>query len=308
MARFPGPCGEFETGAGAVRPRSYSPAVPVVEDLFGVAVQPRQLIVSLYGLFARQHEGWMSVASVVRLMADLGVDEQAVRSSIYRLKRRDLVVAEKIGGAAGYRLSDVGQEILADGDARIFGRRRATLAEGWLLVVFSVPESERERRHQLRSELTQRGFGTVAPGVWVAPGHLETASRELIRRMELTEYVELFRSQHVAFGDTRVNVRTWWDLDGLRSLYAAFLDVYRPVEQRWADQGVEGNSTAAFAEYVEMVTAWRRLPFEDPGLPLELLPTDWIGLAAEDLFDSLRRLFADSASHHVRSVLAAAFH
>ncbi|MFC4944355.1 PaaX family transcriptional regulator C-terminal domain-containing protein [Pseudonocardia sp. GCM10023141] len=282
----------------------------VVEDPFGTAqapsaVQPRQLIVTLYGLYARQHGGWLSVASVVRLMADLGVDEQAVRSSIYRLKRRDLLVAEKVGGAAGYRLSDVAQEILADGDARIFGRRRATVADGWLLVVFSVPESEREKRHQLRSELTHLGFGTVAPGVWVAPGHVETEANELIRRLRLTEYVELFRAQHVAFGDPQVNVRTWWDLDALRALYAAFLDVHRPVQQRWS-AGEGGEPAATFAAYVEMLTAWRRLPYADPGLPLELLPADWNGLAAEELFTALRERFAGPADDHARAVLAAA--
>ena len=63
-------------------------------------------------------------------------------------------------------------ELLRDGDARIFGRRARRRSDGWLLVVFSVPETERDKRHQLRSPLTRLGFGTVAPGVWVAPGHL----------------------------------------------------------------------------------------------------------------------------------------
>ncbi|MEU6263624.1 hypothetical protein [Saccharopolyspora shandongensis] len=32
------------------------------------------------------------------------------------------------------------------------------------MVAFSVPESEREKRHQIRSLLTRLGLGTVAPG------------------------------------------------------------------------------------------------------------------------------------------------
>ena len=104
-------------------------------------LQPRQLIVTLYGLYAREHGGWLSVAAVVRLMADLGVDEAAVRSSISRLKRRGLLDARRVDGVAGYALSDLARQILAEGDARIFGRRRAEESDGWLLVVFSVPES-----------------------------------------------------------------------------------------------------------------------------------------------------------------------
>ena len=80
-----------------------------------------------------------------------------------------------------------------DGDARIFGRRRAEESDGWLLVVFSVPESERDKRHQLRSQLTRLGFGTVAPGVWVAPGHLADEAAEVLARRGLAGYVDLFR-------------------------------------------------------------------------------------------------------------------
>jgi phenylacetic acid degradation operon negative regulatory protein len=286
----------------------YPVAVTAVEDpsasvLAPGAAQPRQLIVSLYGLYARQNNGWLSVAAVVRLMGELGVDEQAVRSSISRLKRRGLLVPRRADGAAGYELSPVALDILADGDARIFGRRRATVTDGWLLVVFSVPESERDKRHQLRSQLTRLGFGTVAPGVWVAPGHLEAEANEVLERLGVTAYAEVFRGQHVAPGDLRTNVSRWWDLDALRRLYAAFLERYRPVRERWSRPAGDENGTA-FAEYVELVTAWRQLPYADPGLPLELLPADWNGVEAEELFADLRELLAGPAGVHARAVLA----
>lgn len=263
--------------------------------------QPRQLIVTIYGLYARQNDGWLSVASVVRLMADLGVDGQAVRSSISRLKRRGLLIPERVDGAAGYTLSPVAREILADGDARIFGRRRATLADGWLLVVFSVPEAERDKRHQLRSQLTRLGFGTVAPGVWVAPAHLEDEAVEVIGRLDVKDYAELFTGRHIAFGGLRENVRTWWDLDALRTLYAAFIDRYRPAVERGGDV----PDIAAFAEYVDVLTAWRQLPYADPGLPLELLPPDWNAVAAEELFTTLREALAGPAGRHAWVVLQA---
>nr|WP_279580744.1 hypothetical protein [Fodinicola feengrottensis] len=64
--------------------------------------QPRHLIVTLYGLRGldgRQAGRWFSVAALVRLLADLGIDEAAVRSSVSRLKRRGMLIAEKVGGA-----------------------------------------------------------------------------------------------------------------------------------------------------------------------------------------------------------------
>lgn len=287
-------------GAG----RRYREPVTVVEEVAGQtgALQPRQLIVTLYGLYAREHGSWLSIAAVVRLMADLGVEEPAVRSSISRLKRRGLLDSRRVDGVAGYALTEVAEEILADGDARIFGRRRADEADGWLLVVFSVPESERDRRHQLRSQLTRLGFGTVAPGVWVAPGHLAGEAAEVLGRRGLAGYVGLFRGAQLALGEVRDNVARWWDLDQLHARYAEFIDRQGPVGERLAaDAGAEPEQ--AFADYVRLLTDWRRLPYADPGLPLHLLPADWNGARAADLFVDLRGRLDRPAHDHARRLI-----
>jgi phenylacetic acid degradation operon negative regulatory protein len=286
--------------------RRYRGPVTVVEEETGQggALQPRQLIVTLYGLYAREHGSWLSVAAVVRLMADLGVEESAVRSSISRLKRRGMLDSRRVDGVAGYALTELAQEILGDGDARIFGRRRAEEADGWLLVVFSVPESERDRRHQLRSQLTRLGFGTVAPGVWVAPGHLADEAAEVLGRRGLSGYVELFRGARPEQGAVRDNIARWWDLDDLHDRYAEFLDRQEPVRDRLAASG-GAEPEQAFADYVRLLTDWRRLPYADPGLPLHLLPADWNGARAAGLFHELRGRLDGPAHEHARQLIAA---
>ncbi|MFD9701005.1 PaaX family transcriptional regulator C-terminal domain-containing protein [Lentzea sp. NPDC059081] len=256
------------------------------------------LIITLFGLYARGEDNWLSVASVVQLMAELGVDGQAVRSSISRLKRRGVVVADRRDGAAGYALAEQTLELLAEGDTRIFERRRATAEDGWLVVVFSVPESERDKRHALRTSLTQLGFGTTAPGVWVAPGNLAGETRRTLERRGLAEYVDLFTGQHFGFGDLRSKVRAWWDLDELADLYADFLRRHRPVV-------LEDVTTPAqaFRTYVPMLTQWRRLPYSDPGLPLSLLPPGWNGVTAEALFGELNTTLSAPAREHALAVI-----
>ena len=84
----------------------------------------RHLIITVYGLYARHDGGWLSVATLIRLLADLGIDEPAVRSAISRLKRRGILQSRRSGGAAGYQLSAEALAILREGDARIFRRGR----------------------------------------------------------------------------------------------------------------------------------------------------------------------------------------
>nr|WP_208406470.1 PaaX family transcriptional regulator C-terminal domain-containing protein [Amycolatopsis granulosa] len=279
--------------------------VPTDPEDSGRAPKPRALIVTVYGLYARETGGWMSVAALIQMLARCGVDEPSVRSSIFRLKRRGLLTAAKAGGVAGYALSGTAREILDEGDRRIFRRRRATTGEGWLIVVFSVPESERDKRHQLRSRLSWLGFGTVSAGVWIAPAHLLDETRETLARHRLESYVDLFRSDHAGFAATAERVRTWWDLDRLHELYDAFLTRHAPVLSGYRRRRrIDG--ARAFADYVTALTDWRRLPYLEPGLPLEVLPPHWIGLRAAEVFFDLRRRLAGPAHDYVESLRAAA--
>jgi phenylacetic acid degradation operon negative regulatory protein len=250
------------------------------------AQQPRALIVSVYGMYARALGGWMSVASIIELMAELEVDGTAVRSSISRLKRRGILVAERTDGVAGYGLSPSARVILEEGDRRIFQRRRATAADGWVLAVFSVPETERFRRHQLRSRLAGLGFGTVAAGVWIAPAHVYEETRETLERLEFASYVDLFRADHLAFAGSDVRVGTWWDLDRLHLLYQNFLDIHGRVLTSYR-RGRKVSDRQAFAHFIPALTNWRRLPYVEPGLPSDLLPPQWIGLRAAEVFFEL---------------------
>ncbi len=271
------------------------------------AFQPRALIVTIYGLYAREEGGWFSVSTLIRLMAELGIEEPAVRSSISRLKRRGILLADSRAGVAGYALAPSARSIFDEGDRRIFARPRASVEEGWLLAVFSVPESQRARRHALRSRLSWLGFGTVAAGVWIAPSHLEAETRDVLDRDHLAPYVDLFRADHVAFGDVRELVEQWWDLRALQTLYDEFLVAYTPVRAAWKRRRSNPDSAKAlpgraFADYVQALTTWRRLPYLDPGLPDAVLPKGWTGARAAELFLDLRERLAGPAEEFVTAI------
>jgi len=201
-------------------------------------------------------------------------------------------------GAAGYELSGEGQAILREGDHRIFRTERARLGDGWLLAVFSVPESERHQRHVLRSQLSRLGFGTAAPGVWIAPAYLHEATVEMLARLGLSGYADLFHADHLAFGDLASKVRQWWDLDRTERLASDFVAAYEPVLLGWQGRRAASRPREAFADYVRVLTDWRRLPYLDPGLPAELLPPGWTGARAAEIFFTLQSRLAGAAGEH----------
>jgi phenylacetic acid degradation operon negative regulatory protein len=259
---------------------------------------PRHLILSLFGLYARDEANWLSVRSLIALMEDLDVDAAATRSSVSRLKKRGVLEPARSDGQAGYRLSSSALAVVREGDARIWTRPRAAVDDGWLMVVFSVPEAQRGKRHELRSLLTRLGFGAAAPGVWIAPGTAYDETLAALDRAELTSYTELFRGDYLGSGPAEVRVGEWWDLPAIAALYDEFLADHRSLT------GLRSPDPArAFSAYVPMLTAWRRLPYLDPGIPLDLLPTDWPGIRAGELFAELDGRLREPAAKHAHARL-----
>lgn len=261
-----------------------------------LATVPRSLLMTFFGAFLRRIGGWIAVADLVALMADLDLDEQAVRSAVSRLKRREVIAPERRDGAAGYRLTARGTAILEAGDARIYGRDGAA-ADGWLLVVFSIPESRRALRHRLRSRLQWLGLGTVASGVWIAPAAVEPEVRRVVGELGVGDHVELFRGAHL--GEPGA-VAAWWDLDALADEYRAYVAAWEPALAGRLDPAAH-PAPAAFAAHVRHLDAWRRIPFHDPGLPATALGAEWPGAHAWEVFRALDRRLSRPALRHVEA-------
>jgi phenylacetic acid degradation operon negative regulatory protein len=256
---------------------------------------PRALIFTVFGLCVRDLGGWIGVGRLIELMSHVGIDAPAVRSSVSRLKKRGILVGERRDGVAGYALSEYAESVLAEGDRRIFLREQPQDAD-WVLAVFSVPESERDKRHALRARLSWLGFATISSGTWIAPAHVADDTRLVLARDGLERYVELFHADHLGFGDVESLVARWWDLRSIDGRYRAFVADSQPVLRRWQDGGPgAGSAEAAFADYVRILTAWRQLPYLDPGLPPALLPADWAGVDAARLFAAVQRLLEQPA-------------
>lgn len=269
---------------------------------------PRSLIVTFYGAFGRGPEsgdGSVPIAALIRLLGTVDVDPPSVRSAVSRLKRRGLLLpARTPSGAAGYMLSGDARQLLDDGDRRIYQHPPARIGDGWVLAVFSVPEQERHKRHLLRSRLARLGFGTAAPGVWIAPSHLLAEARHTLERLELAPYVDLFTGAHAGFEPTAQAVARWWDLDAIAKLHRAFLEEHEPMLRRWAGRG-SPDPAEAYRDYLLMLDSWRHVPYADPGLPAELLPGDWPGGRSAEVFAALHARLRDAGAAHAREVLSA---
>jgi len=226
------------------------------------------------------------------------VEPSGVRASISRLLKKGILVNRRRGRESEYSLSPGLQDAFSAGDQRIFSPRQASMEDPWLLAAFTLSETQRSLRHRIRAGLTKLGFGTVAPGLWIAPVHLEEEAQDYFTRHGLDEHVIFFRAELTGGREPQPD---WWNLALLEDRYERFVKDHSEITDQV--RGRELSPQEAFALYIPILTNWRGLPYLDPGLPPEILPETWHGEQARQLFAELHDLLAAKASAHAHLVI-----
>ena len=264
--------------------------------------RPQRLLVTLLGDYWRAKREHIPSTALLRLLAEFGVSAQGARSALSRLVSRGLLARSRRGRRTLYGLTAEGRSLLDEGAKRIFafGARRVRWRGTWSVVAFSIAETDRQRRHLLRTRLRWLTFAPLYPGVWISPHpRLEKAS-EVLHALGVVD-VTLFEGSVPTFAGRRRDVLAAWDLRSLRDAYLAFLARYRPVAARLRAGRLA--PAEALVTRTRLMDEWRRFPREDPELPEELLPQDWPRREARALFDHLFGALAPAAERRVAEIV-----
>ncbi|MHC6221132.1 PaaX family transcriptional regulator [Arthrobacter sp. MMS24-S77] len=267
------------------------------------------LLRTVIGLYLRDAGGWMSTRHIIALMEALGVSAAVTRTALSRLKKKEIVLPRQRQGVPGFAITDGAAAMLARGDRRIFNPRLMSAGNRWCLVSFSIPETEREKRHQLRRRLHWIGCGTVAAGLWICPDSLREEVEEILEDLELRSMATVFVTDApLVGGSLRDAASSWWDLDAVAELHRDFIRHHGSAADGGGPGGGSDGAAASaetFASYVRCIDRWRIIPYLDPGLPAEFLPEDWPGMAGIALFERLGAAYSRPSADFVRRTLEA---
>jgi phenylacetic acid degradation operon negative regulatory protein len=246
-------------------------------------VRARSALFDVYGSYLRARGGAATIAALVRLLEPLGFEAPAIRTAVSRMVRQDWLRPVRLADGPGYALTRRAERRLDEAAARIYRTRPSTWDGRWhVLALEEVPS--RGVRERLDSSLRLLGYGPLGPTAWVAP----RPSAELSDALEGLP-ARLFHGEHD--GDDAELAARAWDLETLGSDYASFVTEWLPRVS-----AVDGSEpAAAFAASQQLLHAWRKFLFRDPGLPSTLLPADWPGTAAAEFFDEHTARLAPAA-------------
>jgi phenylacetic acid degradation operon negative regulatory protein len=262
---------------------------PAAVNTGEVVPRPQSVMLSFFALHVLGRRVAVATGSLIDVFARTGVTEEAVRSTLTRMVSRGLLERHRRGRKTYFGITSRAASVLQDGEHRIWhtGAVNRDWDGTWTLVGFSLPESWRSRRHDLRSRLVWEGFGPLQNGMWVAPGTVDVPA--LVEGLGLDAHLNVFRGAVVtAPTDARGVLETAFDIQGIAEGYRAFLD-------RWGGTAPANGAAAGIARQLLLHTDWLDLVRRDPHLPAEHLPADWPAGRAEEVFRSLARRYEGPA-------------
>lgn len=258
----------------------------------------RSMIFTIYGDYIFHYGNKIWVGSLIRLLKEFGHNEQAVRVAVSRMLKQGWIQSEKKENRSYYFLTKQGVNRIEEAGNRIFKLYPNEWDGKWRVLIYSIPEEKRQIRDELRQELLWSGFGSFSNSCWISPNNLEKEIKLLIEKYDISEYVDFFVSEYIGPNKNQTLVEKSWPLEQVVEKYEEFLTMYSKkyiADQEIINRG-ELSDAECFVKRTELVHEYRKFLFIDPGLPTELLPKNWNGALAADLFNQYYQVLAEPAS------------
>jgi phenylacetic acid degradation operon negative regulatory protein len=258
-------------------------------------LRPQSVVFALLAEHLLDRDLALFSGSFIEVLERLGIGEHATRSTLARMTRRGLLRSERHGRKTYFALTPRCTAILSDGRERIWklGAVDRTDAVEWTLLTFSLPETRRRKRYDLRSRLWWAGFRPLQNGAWLAPRPFDV--RPIVAELALEQHVRAFQIRPSPPTDPAAVIRETFELDALAGCYRAFLHAWREPAVRSAPD--------ALTLTLRLSTQWLRILRDDPRVPLRLLPAKWPAVAAQQRFRSLHRQQRTAAKAIARELL-----
>jgi phenylacetic acid degradation operon negative regulatory protein len=250
--------------------------------------------------FWRKTDLWLPARVVVKLAEDVGLSRSAVTTALSRLAARGVLENDGGGRSSRYRFTAAARERLVVGHNQVIGFGDPDVAwdQHWTAVAFSVPEADREIREAFRARLKWLGFAPVYGALWFSPMDRVAQVTETAQGYGVDDFMA-FRVEDAALEGRRPTLLSTQELP------TRYVDFTKKNESRLERLGRPNKDVReAFRIRIETMDEWRAFPWDDPGMPYELLPPSWPLAKARSTFIDVYGATDGPAEQYIRGVLA----
>lgn len=251
------------------------------------------LITTIFGDAIAPRGGTVWLGSLINTMAEFGVSERLVRTSVFRLTRDGWLQSRQIGRRSYYSLTEEGREQFNQATNRIYSQPVDHWDGEWCLLLLSALDTA--TKETVRRECRWLGFGPLSANVLAHPSPELSELDVTMRRLNVEDSLIVMRGQTIrSDAAMRELTRDSWNLDDIDARYAEFVQRFRPVYKSLSGKA-SLSEKSAFVIRTLLIQEYRKVLLRDPWLPADLLPVGWHGAAAYQLCRNLYRAVHASA-------------
>lgn len=240
----------------------------------------------------------VSLDEIIKLALRMHRSEHSVRACVNRLVRGGYLTKTKKNQTLYYQFSKDGEQkiqAVIEKHVRVEAQLRgassvdSTWNGEWTVAVFGIPENHREKRDTFRKELIKLGFAMLFASIWISPYDKSKEVRNLIKALKLDDHSAVFLSRTIHFEcckDLKKMVYKVWNLEKFEKRFKKLVNRFEELAHYLRDKQKNKetlNARKIFPTIFELQIECLELFDEEPLLPHELLPKDWIGLRCHDV-------------------------
>lgn len=222
------------------------------------------------GAWAAYHR---ALNELSELEGEEGFDFSSIKNAFYRLKRKGFIEFVKEEMVVRPAITEAGRKRL---EAILPSYDEERTWDGRIyLVTYDIPEEQKGDRELLREYLKRLGAGQLQLSVFMTPYNPKGTLKDFLEERKLKASVivsDLGEDGSIGDKNLKALVAKVYDLGSLNRRYAKFVDSWgRKGGLSFAERG-----KAAF-EFLDILDS-------DPQLPFELLPKNWKGEKAYQVY------------------------
>lgn len=263
----------------------------------------KSLVMTIFGDSIVPHGGAIWLGSLIELLAPFGVNDRALRTSVFRLAQEGWLVANRDGRRSSYAILPEALPRFERAYRRIYAVPALAWDGKWTLLVPGSNGVDAPARAWLRKHLLWEGYAQINPGVFGHPTGDPEVLDEIFARAGVRGRLFAFSASEMPQAGSRPVrelVDEAWDLSTVAAGYRHFIDEFAPLRALLAEPVAPQQ---AFVIRTLLIHAYRRVQLHDPMLPAELLLQPWPGVEAYELARDLYRATCCGAEQHIMATL-----
>lgn len=256
-------------------------------------------------LYLLSKKGEMKGKELINIFEEMDYTSQSIRNTLSKLKRTTYITSLERGI---YKITPNGLEAHS-----LYSEKDNFYAKDWdgkwYLVFLEIPEKLRKKRDAFRKGLLELGFGMLYKSVYVYPWDIVNKVINLIDTLEIEEYVTVISSNEFLLNGIVPegiggpnNARSLWDLEGINNNYKNAQLWFENEYKTTFNELIKDKNRSPIQVFTSFLTLKKvrdDLIIEDPILPAEFLPGNWLGtiilFSIDKLIETLVQLIPEDS-------------